>query len=301
MKNPALRLKSGLPALCISVFACVALTLPLTSQAAPEPSSNNAAVAASGVSTLPPGVIAVVNGVPIAQTQLDLALRASNQPDTPQIRQTLKLELIAREIFRQGAEKAHYGAKPEVQAAMEQAKANAETQLYLKDNIHPELVTDAQVKARYDEIVASLGQEDYKPRVIIVADDTTAATVLTQLKGGAAFDALARQDSVGPTKASGGEMAWVSFKTPVTEGKTQGLPVPVAQALTQLPVGGITPTAIVVGNERVIVKLDAKRPTQVPTFDQAQETVRNQLQAIALEKATATFVGAQMKTATVQQ
>lgn len=35
------------------------------------------------------------------------------------------------------------------------AKESLETELYVKDNVHPEPVTEAQIKARYDEIVAS--------------------------------------------------------------------------------------------------------------------------------------------------
>jgi peptidyl-prolyl cis-trans isomerase C len=254
---------------------------------------------------LPAGTIAVVNGVSIPATQIDEALQASHQPDTPQVRQALRAQLIARELFRQRAEKQGYDTKPEVLQAMSAAKVNAETQLFLKDSIKPEAVTDAQVKARYDEIVAALGKEEYKPRIISVADEATANAVLAQLKVGGAFDALARQYSVAPSKAAGGEMSWLSFRTPVEEGKTQGLPFPVAQAITQLPVGAVTPAAITVaqgnGALYVIVKLDAKRPTQVPPFDQAKDTIRQQLQALAVQKASAQFVAGQLRDATIQQ
>ncbi|APA90109.2 peptidyl-prolyl cis-trans isomerase (plasmid) [Paraburkholderia sprentiae WSM5005] len=264
-----------------------------------------AQTASGPVSSLSAGTMAIVNGVAIPLSQLDEAVRLAgqkgHQPDTPQLRQLLKQQLIARELFRQGAEKAHYDAKPEVQQAINAAKINAETQLYLKDSIHPEPVTDAQVKARYDEIVASLGKEEYKPRVIAVSDPMTAATVVSELKAGKAFDVLAQQYSVAPSKASGGQLPWVSFKTPVIEGKTNGLPLAVAQAITQLPVGGVTSEPIPAGNARFILKLDAKRPTQVPVFDQIKDTVRQQLQALAFEKAVMQFTGDQMKHATIQQ
>jgi parvulin-like peptidyl-prolyl isomerase len=116
------------------------------------------------------------------------------------------------------------------------------------------------------------------PRIISVADAATANAVLAQLKAGSAFDALARQHSVAPSKVAGGELAWLSVKTPVEEGKTQGLPLPVAQAITQLPAGAVSPAAIPVaqrGNTLyVIAKLDAKRPVQVPAFDQAKDLAR---------------------------
>jgi peptidyl-prolyl cis-trans isomerase C len=279
----------------ISLLITSTLSLGLAAHADAQSASAPAA------STLPAGTAAIVNGVSIPTSQVDAVLRASKQPDSAQVRQIIKGELISREVFRQNAEKAHYDAKPEVQQAVNTAKIAAETQLYLQDNIHPEPVTDAQVKARYDQIVASLGKEEYKPRLIVVSDDTTAATVISKLKQGSAFDALARQYSVAPSKAAGGELAWMSFKTPVTEGQTQGLPLAVAQAITQLPAGAVTPVPIPLGNARVIVKLDQKRPTQVPSFEQAQPIIRQQLQALAMEKASAAFIGPMIKAASIQQ
>ncbi|MCA7954175.1 peptidyl-prolyl cis-trans isomerase [Burkholderia seminalis] len=256
-------------------------------------------------SALPAGAVATVNGTPITKEEVDAVLQASRQPDTPQFRQAIKNQLIARVLIQQAADKASYGSKPEVQAAMQLAKSTAETQLFVRDNVKPEPVTDAQVKARYDEIVASLGKEEVKPRIIVTKDAATAATVLAGLKAGQSFDALARQYSQAPTASAGGELPWVSFKTPVTDGNTQGLPLAVAQAITQLPAGGVTPQSIALGNDvngpRAIVKVDAKRPTQVPSFDTAKATIQQQLQALALEKATANFVGGLMKNATIQQ
>ncbi|RXV64139.1 peptidyl-prolyl cis-trans isomerase [Burkholderia stabilis] len=256
-------------------------------------------------SSLPAGSVAMVNGTPITKVEIDAVLQASRQPDTPQLRQAIKNQLIAQVLIRQAAEKANYSDKPEVKQAMQIAKSNAETQLFLRDSVKPEPVTDAQVKARYDEIVASLGKEEVKPRIIVTKDAATAATVLAGLKSGQSFDALARQYSQAPTAAAGGELPWVSFQTPVMEGKTQGLPLAVAQAITQLPAGGVTPQSIALGNDvngpRAIVKVDAKRPTQVPSFDAAKATIQQQLQALALEKATANFVGGLMKNATIQQ
>jgi parvulin-like peptidyl-prolyl isomerase len=225
----------------------------------------------------------------------------TGQPDTPQLRQMLRSGLVAREVLRQNAEKAHYGRKPEVQQAAAGAKVGTEIQLYLKDSIHPETVTDSQVKTRYDAIVASLGKDEFKPRLVTVGDQATAKKVLDKLKSGQPFDSLAKEYSLAPNKANGGEMPWLSFPVPVTEGRTQGLPVALAQTVSQLPVGGMTPQPVQVGNAWVIVKLDAKRPTQVPAFDQAKDRIRQQLQALALQKAAADFTAAQVKGATIQQ
>lgn len=245
--------------------------------------------------------VATVNGTPITQADVDTLLRASGQPDSPQIRQAIKNQLITRVLVRQAAEKANYADKPEVRAAMQQAKVTAEVQLYLRDNVKPEPVTDEQVKARYDELVAALGKNEYKPRVIVVKDPVAAATVLSELKAGKSFDGLARQYSLAPSRDTGGELPWVSFNTPAAEGKTAGLPLPVAQALEKLPVGAVTKDSIPVDGARAIVKLDAKRPTQVPGFETAKPTLQQQLQAIAAEKASAQMIGNLLKDAKITQ
>ncbi|WP_233874112.1 foldase protein PrsA [Paraburkholderia adhaesiva] len=291
-----LRFKNTIRTTCLTAFASVTLSglAPSFAHAADAPATN-----------LPAGTVATVNGVAVSQAQLDAAVRMvtakTGQPETPQLRQILKSDLIAREVFRQNAEKAHYGQKPEVQQAATDAKADTEIRLYLKDNIHAEAVTDDQVKARYDAIVAGLGKEEFKSRIIAVADEATAKSVLGKAKSGAGFDALAKQYSVAPSKANGGEMPWVSYPVPVTEGRTQGLPLVLAQTIAKLPVGGMTPQPVQVGNVWVIVKLDAKRPTQVPAFDQAKDTMRQQLQALAVQKAAAQFTAAQIKGAAIQQ
>jgi parvulin-like peptidyl-prolyl isomerase len=290
------QLNNLIRAACVTAFASVTLgtVVPSFVHAADAPASN-----------LPAGAVAVVNGVPVPQGRLDDAVRMvtakTGQPDTPRLRQILGSGLVAREVLRQNAEKAHYDQKPEVQQAAVASKVGTEIELYLKDRIHAEAVTDGQVKARYDAIVASLGKDEFKPRLITVGDEATGRKVLDKLKSGQPFDALAKEYSIAPTKANGGEMPWLSFPVPVTEGRTQGLPVALAKTISQLPVGGMTPQPVRVGNAWVIVKLDAKRPTQVPAFDQAQGTIRRQLQGLALQKAAADFTAAQIKGASIQQ
>ncbi|MFJ1256612.1 peptidylprolyl isomerase [Cupriavidus sp. CuC1] len=290
--NRDMQMKTHSLALVAVSFACaLGQAVPVFAQGATSKDNGS----------LPTDTLAIVNGVAIPLARLDDAMRAARQPDTPELRRIFKQELIAREVLRQGAEKQTYGMKPAVQEAVNASKAAAETELYLRDNIRPAPITDAQVKARYQEIVGSLGDEEYKLRILSVADDATAAKVLERLSSGVAFDALVREYSIAASKEDGGEMPWVSFKTPVSEGKTQGVPLAVAQAATRLSAGGVTPAPVVVDNVRVIVKLDAKRATQVPTFDQMKGAIRQQLQVLALKNASAGFIGAQMQRATIQQ
>jgi len=256
---------------------------------------------ADAAAAMPAGAVASVNGVPIAQAQVDEAVRMSKAPDTPALRAALKNQLIARELFRQAALKQHYDTKPQVVAAVEQAKALAMTQAYLHDQVKPAPVAEADVRARYDAVVATLGENEYKPSVIAVNDADTAKQIIARLKKGEDFGKLAQQFSKGPAAAQGGALNWISFKTPIEAGHTQNWPQPLAEALVKLPQGGLTREPVQVGDAYWILRADDKRPTQVPTFDQAKDTLRQQLEQVAMEKATAQMVADLIRNARIQQ
>jgi parvulin-like peptidyl-prolyl isomerase len=217
------------------------------------------------------------------------------------LRASIKNQLIARELFRQAAEKQHYESRPQVVAAVEQAKTAAMTAAYLRDQVKPEPVTDADVKAKYDAIVATLGEFEYKPSAIAVKDADTAQTVLTQLKKGTDFAQLAKQYSQAPGAAQGGALNWISFKTPIQPGNTQNWSQPLAEALVKLPQGGVSSTPVQIGDAFWILRVDEKRATQVPQYDQIKDALRKQLEQVALQKATAQVVVDLMKNAKIQQ
>lgn len=273
-----------------SPVAEAALSSVSTRHKGKEPTADAAAAASAAQTGLTAGVVARVNGVPITQDQLDAAVRASRAPDTPALRSTLKSQLIARELFRQAAQKAHYENRPAVQAEIEQLKTAVVTQAWLHDQIKPQPVSDADVKAQYDKVVATLGDTEYKPRVIATRDADTAQKVLEQLKKGADFAQLARQYSQGPNAAQGGELGWISFKTPIQPGNTQNWPQPLAEALVKLPKGAVTSAPVQVNDMWWIVRADDERPTQIPPFDQSKDMLRRQLEQAAQMKAATALV-----------
>ncbi len=249
----------------------------------------------------PAGVVARVNDVAITQAQLDAALAAVNLPDTPASRQAVKNQLIARELFRQAAEQQRYDARPQVAAAVEQAKSAEMIAAWLHDRVKPAPVTDADVKARYDAVVGTLGDTEYKASVIVLADQAAADAVLKQLRRGGDFAQLAQQSSQGPGAAQGGALDWVSFKTPIEPGRTQNWPQPLAEALVALPPGALSAVPVALDGRYWILRVDAKRPTQVPAFDAVKGVLRQQLEQAALEKATAQIVVDLLKNARIQQ
>jgi peptidyl-prolyl cis-trans isomerase C len=260
--------------------------------------------AKSTIANLPAGAIAVVNGTAIPQSQLDAAIQESFLPETAQLRNALKQKLIAREVFRQNAEKAGYGDRPEVKEATENDKTNAEVLLYLKESARPNPVTDQEVKTRYEQGVSLAGAEEYRFSMIAVVDDATAKMILGKLKSGGSFESLAQQFSIGPEKEKGGEMPWMSIKTPVTEGNPAGWPLSVVQALVDMKVG-TTSNSIDAGGMQIILKLNEKRPTVILPYEQCppviRQMLRQQLEDVEKQKAMDAFVSGQVEKASIQQ
>ncbi|MBP0607574.1 MULTISPECIES: peptidylprolyl isomerase [Burkholderia] len=248
-------------------------------------------------SALPPGVEAVVNNVPIPRIDVDDAIRTSGQPDTPELRAQVRQNLIIQKLVEQAADKANYGSRPEVNKVVMRARTIASSDLYLHEMARPQPVTDAQVKARYDQIVASAAPFQYRAEVIAVGSPAQANEVIAELKKGTAFDALAKKYNTTP---NGGIAEWVDLHTPVAEGNTGGVPVPVAQTITSLKPGAVA-APIRIGNAFAFVKLDQKRATVVPTFDAAKHVLRQQLEAQADQRAMAALVEKLTEQATIQQ
>lgn len=279
-------------ALCMGAFAAVTASTVL-------PALSHAAAPAK----LPAGAVALVNGQPLAQSAIDNAvstvMKQTGVADSPELRAMLKQDLIAHELLRQQAVRAHYDQRPEIAQVPEAEKGDAEIRMWIKDTVRPETVTDAAIKARYDAAIKTIGRDEYKPQVIAVADEATANTVIAAAKSGKPFGDLAREYGVGATKANAGEMPWISFKLPLAEGNTHGVPMPLAQAITSLKSGETLAQPLKAGDGWLIVRLDAKRPMAMPKFDASKEDIRRTLQDEAMAQAISQRVSQLAQQATI--
>lgn len=224
-------------------------------------------------------------------TQVQSARAASQTCEAPvsNVEQAIKRRQLARELL------------PVVKDAEKQSYDEAITQVCLADEIKPTLVTNEQVKARYDAIASTLGDQEYKARVIQLSDSETAMQVITQLKNGTDFSKLAQQYSIAANNDRGGELDWISFKVPVVEGRTQNIPLPVAREMAALQPGAFSTKPIVAGTLYYILKVEGIRPTRVPPYDAAKATIRHALEATEQERATVQMQSTVQEAATVLQ
>ena len=236
--------------------------------------------------------IATVNGVPVKAALFQQALQqalAQGRQDSPQLREAIANQLIARELFVQAALKQGLDKDPEVLAFAEEAKRTAMVQRYMRQTVKPTPVTEEQVKARYEQMKASVGAREFKLRVMLLPNAVRAKEVSAELAKGKDFAELAKQWSLAPSATRGGELQWVSFKTPPQEGQTSGLPLSIAAAVDKLQKGKVS-EAIEVQGKWWMVKLDDVRPVKIPPFEEVRQDIFNHLSAQELERATTAAV-----------
>ena len=129
-----------------------------------------------------------VNGASVSQASADMFIeqgKARGMPDTPEMRNQIREELIGRELLFQEAMKSGYGKKPEIAAQAEAEKkkilAQAEAtrqavfiRAYVQDFVRKNPTTDAQLKAEYDALRSKGGDTEYKVRHILVKNEEEA-------------------------------------------------------------------------------------------------------------------------------
>ena len=110
--------------------------------------------------------LATVNGTVIPQSRFDRAVASLTQrgvQDTPQARESIREELIAREVVQQEAVRLGLDQLPEFAAALEEQRRNLLVQAFMQDHLRRNPVPDAAVKAEYDRLAAAAaGQGDKK-------------------------------------------------------------------------------------------------------------------------------------------
>ncbi len=238
----------------------------------------------SGAALSADAPVAVVNGVSIAARLMDRNVQANvaqGQKDTPELRAALKQELVARELMVQEAQKRGLDKLPATQDALTAMRQNLLIELVLNDEFTKNPITEAELKTEYERQVKALKAggdlQQFQISSIVLATEADARSVMTAVRSGQAFDALAKSRSMDPSKDKGGDLGWF-------------LPDQIAPAISNVVVnlapGAVSAAPIQVGPYWHVVKLMAKRPYQVPGFDESE----NLLQAAVVQSRRAALL-----------
>lgn len=237
--------------------------------------------------------VATVNGKAITQKQLDSfvgLLVEQGAPDSPQLREQVKQEMIGRLVAVQAAEKAGLDKQDAVKQEIELARQGILVRALMSDHLKKHPVTDAEVKSEYDEIKkAQEGRQEYKLRHILVAEEQAAKDIIEAIKSEkTTFDAAAKKDSIDPgSGAKGGDLGWGPSSNYVPE---------FAQAVEKLKKGELTTAPVKSQFGWHVIQVDDARAVSVPDFND----VKPQLEEMLRQDKLAQFQKNLMESASIK-
>ena len=222
-------------------------------------------------SGLPINVAASVNGALITNDMVEQGIRAAisqGQKESPQLRSAVIEKFVEVLLLSQQAEKDGLANSEKANTQLAMIRQNYLADLELSTFMEKNPITDADVRAEYNKQVASLGPQgmivEYKISDIAVATEADAQAATSRLKKGESFDKVARSVSLAPNKAQGGAAGWV---------QPGQLPQPLSAAIGNLNKGQVS-TPIQMQQGWYLIKVEDKRSSKPPTFEQAEKAVR---------------------------
>ncbi|MBX3679250.1 peptidylprolyl isomerase [Cognatazoarcus halotolerans] len=222
--------------------------------------------------------IATVNGVAISSNRADALIaeqKAQGAPDSEQLRNAVKEELVRREILQQAAQKKGLDKSAEVQAQMDMARQAVLIRAYLQSFVQANPVSDADIRKEYDSIKARLGEKEYKARHILVDTEDQAKAIIAKLQAGEKFEDLAKESKDPGSKERGGDLGWAN----------PGMFVkPFSDAMISLEKGKFTPQPVKSDFGYHIIKLDDVRALKTPSFEEVKPQIQQRLQQQKVEK-----------------
>lgn len=236
------------------------------------------AVAASFVAFTALAADIKVNGKTIPDEEVRIALAermASGVPESDALRNALREQLIARELFAQEARKAKLDKSTDTVARQRMAREEVLARQYQAQYLAQHAPTDAQVRAAYDGIKQRAGDREFHVRQIFVATEEEAKAALARLTAGEKFDALVKALSKDESsREKGGDLGWLSplQLQPQVIGAIKGLQAGQVSA----PVKG--------QNGWHVIRLDEARPFALPAFEQLAPQIHRDLTRRALEQ-----------------
>jgi len=220
-------------------------------------------------------IVAKVNGAPIYQSEVDafvneLGDQAKQLPPADlQERVVDRLVEIKLAAAKATAEKIEQD--PAVAQRLSSGQTATVAQAYL-DKAARALITDAVLKAKYDDLVKqATPAEEVRARHILVKTEAEAKDIIKQLDKGADFEKLAKDKSTDPGSGeSGGDLGYFTKDKMVPE---------FADAAFKLEKGKYTETPVHTQFGWHVIQVVDKRPQPLPSFDQ----VKPQLTGLVLQ------------------
>ena len=157
---------------------------------------------------------------------------------------------------------------PDVLRQMSIAAQRVLAEAWISDKIRKQ-VTDAELRAAYDTYIADTSsREEIKARHILVAERQTAEDIISKLKIGADFIALAKEKSTGPSGPNGGDLGYFA----------RGAMVPAFEtAAFGLGIGQHSQTPVQTQFGWHVILVEDKRTAEPPSYAALQPQLQQNL------------------------
>jgi peptidyl-prolyl cis-trans isomerase C len=131
-------------------------------------------------------------------------------------------------------------------------------------------VTDADLKAEYDQLVAANSGKEYRARHILVEKEDEAKAIIKSLKAGAKFDEIAKKQSKDAgSGANGGDLDWAAAASYVPE---------FSEAMVKLEKGQLTQEPVKTQFGWHVIRVDDVRQAEMPKFEDIKPQIAQQMQ-----------------------
>lgn len=229
---------------------------------------------ASATQTPLPDPIAVINGKPISkdfyeayaqqrQTQL-------GNVKTPAARQTLTNELIIQELLFQEAEKQKLTEDPQLAQQLAMLEHSFLANATIRKLLTEKAPSEAEIQQEYNTAAATMANQEYKARHILVESKDKADSIIQALNQGADFANLAKEHSKDSSGAHGGDIGW--FTADIMEPAF-------GRAVSQLEKGEYTTQPVQTRFGWHVIVLDDVRKVTPPSLAELRPQLLQKLQA----------------------
>ena len=221
---------------------------------------------------------ATVNGVAIPQARLDMRVKAAmaqGQPDTPELRNAVRDELINIEVLAQAASKKGLSKQAEVVQQIDLSKQTILASAFVQDYVKSHPISDDELKQEFEKINKQRGTKEYKVSHILLKTEADAKVVADQLKN-SKFEDVAMDKSQDPgSSVKGGDLGWAVPSNFVK---------PFGDTMVALSKGQISaPVQSQFGWH--IIKLEDTRDLKVPSYDEVKPNLTQHMQQQLVQKA----------------
>ncbi len=225
--------------------------------------------------------VGTVNGVSVSAALLEQVVKNNTRqdmPDSAELRQAIRNELLIREVLAQEAVKRGLDRSEEAKNQLLLLRQNFLAELLVADHMEKNPISQEDVRKEYERQIRMLtGAQQYKISGIVLATEADAKAAMARLKKGERFEGVAREMSLDPSKQQGGDIGWLLAD--------QIVPL-ISNVVVNLPKGSTVAAPIQTPTGWHVIRLNDTRPYVAPSFDEAKERVRQGL----MQQQRATFI-----------